>query len=127
MTQETASSQPSRTSDGLIRFVGAFVFAGGVVVAMQVVGEAWGLLRDDSFIVEFARRVDRNSGIDSAVQGTMRLSYFAAWIITPILLSVIGRLAIVGMIHGGKLALRRGNGEPTRSASIPDGPAGASH
>ena len=28
MTQETASSQPLRTSDGLLRFVGAFVFAG---------------------------------------------------------------------------------------------------
>ena len=122
MTQETASSQPLRTSDGLLRFVGAFVFAGGVVVAMQVIGEAWSLLSDDSFIVEFASRVDRNSGIDSAVQETMRLSYFAAWIITAILLSVIGRLAIVAMINGGKLALRRGADEPTLSSSVVDAP-----
>jgi hypothetical protein len=125
MTQETASSQPSRTPDGLIRLVGAFVFAGAVVVAMQVVGEAWVLLGDDSFIVEFAHRVDQNSGIDSAVQGTMRLSYFAAWIITAILLSVIGRLAIVGMIHGGKLALRRGAAEPILSVSTIDAPVDA--
>jgi hypothetical protein len=115
MTTEVVSSKHLRASDSIIRFVGAFVFAGGVVVAMQVVGEAWGLLSDDSFIVEFARRVDLNSGIDSAVQGTMRLSYFAAWIITAILLSVIGRLAIVAMIRGGKLALRRGADKPTLS------------
>jgi hypothetical protein len=120
MTAEIVSSKSVRTSDSIVRFLGAFVFAGGVVVAMQVVGEAWGLLSDYSFIVEFARRVDRNSGIDSAVQGAMQLSYFAAWIITAILLSVIGRLAIVAMIRGGKLALSRGAGEPTLSVSTID-------
>lgn len=119
----------------LVRGAGFVLMTIGLWVALAVVVEAWSLYRSPAGIERMAQAIERGSHLDQslargsgsgsgskaepdeAIAGTanapdksdsvlgFRLSYFVAWVISLLLLMLIGRLAIVAVKTGGELVL----------------------
>jgi hypothetical protein len=115
----------------LVRGAGFVLMTLGLWVALAVVVEAWSLYRSPAGIERMAQAIERGSHLDQsmargsgsktepdeAIAGTasgpeksdsvlgFRLSYFVAWVISLLLLMLIGRLAIVAVKTGGELVL----------------------
>lgn len=105
----------------LVRAVGVAVLLVGVWIGVKVVLEAWALYQEPTRIEAFAEAVESGSNLDGLVAdlartagattaergagGSLRLSYFAAWFISLLLLFVVGSLAMTAISTGGQLAL----------------------
>ena len=115
----------------LVRGAGFVLMTIGLWVALAVVVEAWSLYRSPAGIERMANAIEHGSHLDQslarasgsksepdeAIAGTagapaqgesvlgFRLSYFVAWVISLLLLMLIGRLAIAAVKTGGELVL----------------------
>lgn len=115
----------------LVRGAGIVLMTIGLWVALAVVVEAWSLYRSPVGVERMANAIERGSHLDQslarasggkvqpdeAIAGNdgassksesvlgFRLSYFVAWVISLLLLMLIGRLAIMAVKTGGELVL----------------------
>lgn len=105
-----------RVLDVLTRLTGVVLLGAGLWVALGVIAEAWMLYEDPDRIARLAEAVARGSGVDALLAGPaaevagqaatpLRLSYFLAWTIALLLLTLIGRLALAAVKTGGELVL----------------------
>ncbi|MCB1739569.1 MAG: hypothetical protein KDK91_04315 [Gammaproteobacteria bacterium] len=106
-----------------VRLLGVCILLVGLLVGYKVVTEAWALYRDPTRIEAFAEAIEQGAHIDrllssalpeqrsgagaSATTQPMKVpaSYFLAWLIAPLLLFVVGALAMSAISTGGRLAL----------------------
>jgi len=133
--ERPAAPTPAAPASGvmplLVRGAGFVLMTIGLWVALAVVVEAWSLYRSPAGIERMAQAIERGSRLDlslarasgskaepdEAIAGTansaeksdsvlgFRLSYFVAWVISLLLLMLIGRLAIAAVKTGGELVL----------------------
>ncbi len=109
----------------LARIGGLVLLLVGLWFGVKVIGEAWGLYQHPESIQRFADAVESGSNIDKALLSgnrndagqnqqsagfpasgdDFRPSYFLTWIIVPVMLLILGRLAAWAVYAGGRLAL----------------------
>ena len=110
----------------IVRAIGIGLIIAGLVLAVFVMLEAWGLYKYPERIEAFAEAVEQGSNIDKTLaprrtgddlqsfslgaaeasdESSIRLSYFFAWFIVFILMALLSRIAITAVSTGGKLAL----------------------
>ena len=116
-----------------VRLLGLGLILIGLAIGVSVVLEAWALYKTPERIERFAVAIEQGSNIDSSFRsvaqaaaaevttedgqanseagarrpnnGGFRLSYFAAWAITLVLMLVVGSLAMSAVATGAKLSL----------------------
>ncbi len=117
-----------------VRLVGVLLLVVGLVIALRVIAEAWALYSEPARIEHLAEAIERGSRLDASLAPvrtpiaqpgpgellpgaetkpppaaepppSVRLSYFAAWLIALLLLLLAGRLALGAVRVGGELAL----------------------
>ncbi len=111
-----------------VRAVGILVLLVGLWAGVRIILEAFALYQEPARIERFAEAIQEGSNIDdifgnslskvldtSSSQGSagstgddsggLRVSYFAAWLIALLLMSVIGMLSMTAITTGGQLAL----------------------
>lgn len=125
-------SRGTRIAQGVVQGCGFVLLAVGLWIALAVIAEAWSLYQDPARVERVADAIERGSHLDRTLAAaggatpmtdeeaaespaapapgspgpnTFRLSYFVAWIITLLLLMLVGRLAIAAVKTGGELVL----------------------
>jgi len=122
-----------------VRALGLALLLVGLVGGYRALGEFWGLYQEPDRIERVAQAVEEASHIDrslaAAVQGVLRdgdqdaaatapaeeppairISYYVAWVIVLLLLSMFANIALLAVRAGGYLALHE-----LRSRAPPDG------
>jgi disulfide bond formation protein DsbB len=121
----------STAAQMIARIAGLIIMTIGLWVSLAVIVEAWSLYRSPEGIETMARAIERGSHLDQSLARVsqdktepdesspsarpkreksesmlgFRLSYFVAWVISLLLLMLIGRLAIAAIKTGGELVL----------------------
>ena len=104
----------------LVRLIGVALLCVGVAVGLKVISEAFQLYNQPQSIERFVVAVEQGSNLDAALAPleevigdsasrrrppTLRLSYFAAWVVVLMLLVVVSGIAMAVVATGGRLAL----------------------
>ena len=130
MNQQQQPSQTTEILAVIARLLGMVMLIIGLFIGIKVIFEAWSLYDEPQRIERFAEAIDHGSNLDKLLsslqkqtvsaeqapnqinatpsrpeQASLRLSYFLAWIISLLLLMVIGGLAASAIRTGGQLAL----------------------
>ncbi len=111
-----------------VRVVGVAVLLVGMWAGIRIIYEAVSLYQEPARIERFAEAIQEGSNIDTSLSNVidkaldnnatqesesankgqsdgLRVSYFAAWLITLLLMFVIGTLAMTAITTGGQLVL----------------------
>ena len=111
-----------------VRVVGIVVLLVGMWAGIRIIYEAVSLYQEPARIERFAEAIQNGSNIDTSLSNVidkaldknssqeseseakgqnegLRVSYFAAWLITLLLMFVIGSLAMTAITTGGQLVL----------------------
>ena len=106
----------------LVRLIGVALLGVGIAVSLKVISEAFELYNNPQVIERFAEAIEQGSNLDAVLAPleaevkdaqtprrerapSLRLSYFAAWVVVLMLLVVVSGIAMAVVTTGGRLAL----------------------